>query len=134
MRLFLLAVVAVVLTGQVFAKGISTPVKKVKPVRKDLSLTGFIYPEDTGRDPFEALIDSQGMINIRLVRQEGDLILNGVIYDNDESKRLAVINNTLLKTGDYIGSYRIKEIMLSGVVLIKKGKELIIKMGGGNEK
>ncbi len=133
MRLVLSGIIALLLTGQVFDRGAFTPLEKADSA-KDSSLREFIYPEDAGRDPFEALIDSQGVIKIRLVRQEKDLILNGIIYDNDGSKRLAVINNTLLKTGDYIGSYRIKEIMLSEVVLIKKGKELIIKMGGGNEK
>lgn len=133
MKSILSVIMAFALTGQVFAKGSLKSLEKTSHF-KGSALRRFIYPEDLGRDPFEALINSQGVINIGLVRQEKDLILNGIIYDNDESKRLAVINNTVLKTGDYIGSYRIKKIMPSGVLLIKKGKEITIKIGGGNER
>ena len=95
---------------------------------------GFIYPEEMGRDPFEALVNSDGVVNLRLVRQEGDLKLNGIIYSDKPEERTAIINNEMLKEYDYIGAYKIESISSSEVVLIKKDKKIVLKMGGSDEK
>ena len=84
-------------------------------------------------DPFEPLINSEGILNVRLVRQAGDLNLNGIIYSNKEVDRVVIINNTLLKKNDYIGSYKVIQIERSRVVLLRKDKKVVLKMGGEDE-
>ena len=88
----------------------------------------FRYPKELERDPFEALINSQGVINARLIKQVGDLDLNGIIYSNDKQTRRAIINNLLLKEGDNIGSYIIQEIKPKQVILDKKGKQVVLNL------
>ena len=93
----------------------------------------FSYPGGGQRDPFSPLINSQGVLNIRLIRQEGDLQLNGIIYDNKETERIAIINNEPLRMDDCIGAYTIKEIHKGSVLLMKEGKTIELKMGGDDE-
>lgn len=90
----------------------------------------FIYPDlqDLERDPFEALINAEGVVNIRLVRQFGDLELNGILYSQNQEERIVIINNMPLKENDYIGSYKIEEINPSKVILNKKGKKVILNI------
>jgi hypothetical protein len=88
----------------------------------------FIYPEEFDRDPLEPLINSEGVINVKLVRQYGDLELNGIMYSSVESQSSAIINNTLVKRGDYIGTYKIEEIKRDSVVLNKKGKMISLEI------
>ena len=84
----------------------------------------FIYPDDYDRDPFEPLINAEGIINVKLVRQFGDLELNGIIYSEQEQDRCAIINNTLVKKDDFIGAYQVEEIEQTSVVLDRKGKKI----------
>lgn len=90
----------------------------------------FVYPDlrDLERDPFEALINAEGIVNVRLVRQFGDLELNGILYSQVQQDRIAVINNIPLKENDYIGAYKIEEIKQEEVILNKKGKKIIIRI------
>ncbi|MBN2121418.1 MAG: general secretion pathway protein GspB [Candidatus Omnitrophica bacterium] len=90
----------------------------------------FVYPDDDDfeRDPFEALINAEGIINVRLVRRAGDLKINGIIYSENEEQRRAIINNTLVKKDDYIGTYKVENIGPASVTLTIKGKETILKM------
>ena len=84
----------------------------------------FVYPDNYDRDPLEPLINAEGVVNVKLVRQYGDLELNGIMYSSVESGSSAIINNTLVKKGDYIGAYKVMEIKRDSVVLDKKGKTI----------
>ena len=84
----------------------------------------FIYPEEFDRDPFEPLINAEGVVNVRLVRQFGDLELNGIIYSAREEDRSAIINNTLVKKDDFIGAYKVEQIDKASVTLNRKGKTI----------
>ncbi len=88
----------------------------------------FIYPEDMGRDPFGPLIDKNGVLNIRLIRKQEDLVLNGIIYSDDAEGRIAVINNESFRVGDYIGNYKISKVKPSEVVVVKDGKKTVLTM------
>ena len=88
----------------------------------------FIYPEQFDRDPLEPLINSEGVINVKLVRQYGDLELNGIMYSPVESQSSAIINNTLVKKGDYIGAYKVEEIKRDSVILNKKDKTISLEI------
>jgi len=90
----------------------------------------FNYPKDLERDPFEPLINSQGVINARLVKRLGDLEINGIIYSEDKKARIVIINDVLLKESDYIGSYKIEEIRPGKVILNKMGEKVVLQMKG----
>jgi len=93
----------------------------------------FEYPSDAGRDPFDPLVNADGMVNIRLVRQDGDLSLHGVLYSPSRAERMAIINGEMLRESDCIGSYTIQTIAQDSVVLVKEGKEITLRMGGEND-
>jgi hypothetical protein len=84
----------------------------------------FVYPEEFDRDPFEPLINAEGIINVKLVRQFGDLELNGIIYSSEEADRRAIINNTLVKKDEFIGTYKVDQITADSVLLSRKGKQI----------
>ncbi len=87
----------------------------------------FIYPDDVFRDPFEALVSKNGDINIKLIKQRGRLYLNGIVYDETSSgSSFALINNNLVKAGDFIGRYKVKKIERYKVILEKEGKQVIL--------
>lgn len=89
---------------------------------------GFSYPEHTGRDPFQPLIDSKGVLNVKLIRSREDLMLNGIIYAEKKSERIAVINSESFRAGDIVGNYEIKDITPNKVVLIKGSKKTVLTM------
>lgn len=93
----------------------------------------FEYPKDLERDPFDALVDSNGVLNVRLVRQEGDLEISGLVYSEDESESIVIVNNEVLHEGDFLGSYLVKRILSNKVLLEKKGKIIELTMEGEDE-
>jgi hypothetical protein len=93
----------------------------------------FEYPRDLERDPFDALVNADGVLNVKLVRQEGDLVLNGVLFSPVREERVAIINGQMLKEKASIGSYEIAQIEKETVVLVKGDKEITLKMGGQDE-
>jgi len=93
----------------------------------------FEYPSDVDRDPFNPLVNADGMLNIQLVRRDGDLALNGVLYSPTREQRMAIINGEMLKEDDHIGSYTIETIAQDSVVLVKEDKKITLRMGGEDE-
>ncbi len=88
----------------------------------------FIYPEYSGRDPFQPLIDEKGALNIRLIQNKEDLVLNGIIYSQEEGESIAILNSEPFREGAVIGNYSLEKIKPNKVILIKGGKEIILKM------
>ena len=83
----------------------------------------FVYPKDVEREPFEALIDPSGTLNVKMVRQEGDLKLTGIVYGGN-TPDVVVINNEVFYEGDIIGVYQIKTIASDRVRLQSQEKEI----------
>lgn len=93
----------------------------------------FEYPTDLERDPFDALIDANGVLNVRLIRAEADMKITGLVYSDDSAERIVIINNEVLRENGVIGAYTVKKILPNRVVLQKNDKEVILKMGGSDE-
>lgn len=93
----------------------------------------FEYPREIERDPFDALVDSNGVLNVRLVRAEGDLEISGLVYSENSSERIVIINHEVLHENDFFGSYQVKQILTNKVILIKKGKTIELTMEGEDE-
>lgn len=92
--------------------------------------TAFVYPDDLERDPFDPLVDSNGVVNLRLVRAEGDLKINGLVYSDEDMDRMVIINNEVLYENDIIGDYRIQHILPNKVILQRGNKEIELTMEG----
>ena len=95
--------------------------------------TDFEYPLDLERNPFDALVDKNGVINVKLVRAEGDLKINGLMYSDDPLDRIVIVNNEILHEKDIVGNYFIKRILPDRVIFDKKGKRIVLKMEEENE-
>lgn len=93
----------------------------------------FEYPENLERDPFDALVDSNGVLNVRLVRQEGDLEISGLVYSENSAERIVIVNHEVLREGDIFGAYLVKQILSNKVILEKKGKIIELNMEGDDE-
>jgi len=83
----------------------------------------FVYPSDVEREPFESLVDKTGMLSVKMVRQEGDLKLTGIVYGGN-TPDVVVINNEVFYEGDIIGVYQIKKILSDRVALKSPEKEI----------
>lgn len=93
----------------------------------------FDYPEQLDRDPFDALVDSNGVLNVKLVRQEGDLEISGLVYSENSAERIVIVNHEVLREGDIFGAYLVKQILSNKVILEKKGKIIELNMEGDDE-
>ena len=83
----------------------------------------FVYPKDIEREPFESLVDPAGMLNVKMVRQEGDLKLTGIVYGGN-TPDVVVINNEVFYEGDIIGVYQVKTIAPDRVKLKSEAREI----------
>ncbi len=81
------------------------------------------------RDPFIPLVTPEGrLIQPALSRGEGDVRLEGLIYDENGSS-LAIINGAVAGVGDSVRGYRVIKIAENKVTLMKDGelKELLLQ-------
>jgi hypothetical protein len=87
----------------------------------------FVYDDHGKRDPFWRLVNAQGVIvnfekdNATTSSSSDNMALEGIVYE-DGGGSVAMINGTIVKVGDAIGSYVVQEIAPHKVIL-KKGEE-----------
>ena len=75
-----------------------------------------------GRDPFIDLVTPDGrMINLEPSEKETKIVLGGIIYDKN-GPSYAIINNQVVRTGDYIAGYSVFRIEQKKVILLKDSK------------
>jgi len=105
--------------------------KIVKRSRKDIKYTGFEAKTDPFMPPAQVaklLEKPEKMIGFELEKpvELPNIELQGIIG----SKKMpqAIISGSVMKVGDYIEDFQIKEISKNGVLLFLKGKEYMIKM------
>ncbi len=94
--------------------------------------SSFVYDDHGKRDPFLALVDSNGFIityedNLLLT----DLVLEGIILGEDDNTNLAIINGKVLKKGDKIGPFIVLDISAKSVLLGKGKQRFDLKLKKG---
>jgi hypothetical protein len=94
-----------------------------KSAESEAKKSKFVYPKDVMREPFESLVDASGTLNVKMVRQEGDLKLTGIVYGGN-TPDVVVINNEVFYEGDIIGVYQVKKISPDRVRLMSAEKEI----------
>jgi type II secretory pathway component PulC len=92
-----------------------------------LAQEGYQYPYSAlkERDPFRPLISDNGDILIREKREQGNFLIQGIIYSGQEST--VVINNEIYTAGDIIDGYTIKKIEPYEVIFDKDGIESVVQ-------
>jgi len=85
----------------------------------------FVYDAQNRRDPFLALVSPDGYIlNLGFEIESSDLKVEGIIYD-PHSESLAIVNGKVVKSGDFIGSFKIKQIEKDAVTFLSDDEEVI---------
>lgn len=93
-----------------------------------LGQSDFVYDSKGKRDPFMALVTSQGyIINVEEELFASDMNLEGVIFDA-QGQSLAIINGKVVKAGDNIGGYTVIEISQTKVELTKGIEKYILEL------
>ncbi len=105
--------------------------KAAKRVRTEIKYTGF----EAKRNPFAppkkvakmlAKPDKiEGFEKIETVKIP-KIDVQGIIWSKIMPQ--VIINGSVMKTGDYIQEFQIKEITRKGIILFHKGKEYLMKM------
>jgi len=89
----------------------------------------FTYEDKGRRDPLRPLVDNKGryLLSAELHYSSGELDLFGILWDprGDSS---ALINNEVVKVGESISGFIIKDITEDSVTVSKDGKEHLIKV------
>jgi hypothetical protein len=123
-----------------FAQEDESTVKKVKTSkrkkrdRNDIRYTGF----DAKKDPFsppakvvQMLETPEKIPGAEIVAKDIKLPkidLQGIIWSKRSPQ--VIVNNGVMKVGDYIEDFQIKEIRRSGIILFFKGNDYFIKAQG----
>lgn len=89
----------------------------------------FIYDSHEKRNPFLALIGTDGRILEPRInkKRDGAINLEGIIYDHGSSS-YAVINGEVVKVGEAVGDYQLIRIEPQKIILSKEGKELEVEL------
>lgn len=115
--------------GKDVAKDVAKDLKKEKP-RSEIKYTGF----DSKRDPFSPpemvvkLLEKPDNLlgeaakNIKLPKIE----LQGIIWSKNTPQ--VIVNGGVMKVGEFIEEFEIKEIQRTGIVLFYKGNDYFVKM------
>ncbi|TAN59983.1 hypothetical protein EPN16_06145 [bacterium] len=123
----ILSVIIFFARGRGLPAGARAPAKRAEgiPVKE----AEFIYDAREKRNPFMALIGSDGRIlEPRISRKrDGVIDLEGIIYDSGSSS-YAVINGEIVKAGEAAGDYQLIRIEPQKIILSKEGKELEVEL------
>ena len=94
----------------------------------------FIYDDKARRDPFLPLVDERGRYHLdtELPYSSDELNLSGILWD-PQGKSSALINEQIVKTGESIYGFTIKNITKDSVTLSKDAKEYILRLSEEKE-
>ena len=118
-RILIMAVIGIVFAG--FAQTLAAKeLVEGKP---------FVYNDAGKRDPFWPLVSETGAI-LRYdesALSASDMTLMGVLTGSD-NKRVAVINGTIVKEGDMLGTFKVKRVASAFVVLDNGQEEIQLRL------
>ncbi len=84
----------------------------------------FTYSDHDKRDPFWSLLGNRGTIlNFDKDIYASDMVLEGVLLE-PTGDSVAIINGNIVKIGDKVGFFIVKEIQVN-MVILEKGQEII---------
>lgn len=111
----------------VFAAAIM-PVTGAAEETKPLVNSEFVYNDHGKRDPFWTLLGHRGAIlNYDNDIQASEMSLEGIMVE-PEGDSVAIINGNIVKLGDKVGFFIIREIRPNEVVLQKNKETITLKL------
>ncbi|MFC1698534.1 hypothetical protein ACFL1I_01075 [Candidatus Omnitrophota bacterium] len=112
-QIVLLLISLLVTTGFIFAQGQGA----------------FIYDDKGRRDPFFALVDQHGRYRSgqEVSYYSENLNLSGILWD-PRGASSAVINGEVVKLGDPVAGFVLKEVTENSITVSKDGQEYVIRL------
>ena len=94
----------------------------------------FKYDPKNGRDPFRPLVDKDGNIlpELRPVAANVELTLEGIVWSKSGDS-YAIVGGSVVRAGDLLGDYKVKNIEKTKVILERGGEESVINLRGEEE-
>lgn len=96
----------------------------------DCFCQNFKYDSKGRRDPFTPLVTNDGRFTSTIMEDNigiEEINLEGIILDTKEGN-MAIINDTVVKAGERIGSFEVIDIMNEKVILQRGNREFIINL------
>lgn len=89
----------------------------------------FNYDDKGKRDPFVSLVDDNGyyLLETELLYSSSELQLSGILWD-PQGRSSALINNQVVKVGETIYGFTIKDITKEAVVISNGNQEFILRV------
>lgn len=95
----------------------------------------FKYDPKGRRNPFIPIVTSDGKF-LKLESEEDisnkELVLQGIIYDKS-GLSFAIVNGTVVKTGDMVEGYQVLKIDKNKIIFIKDGQLSEVRLKKGDE-
>ncbi|MDD5073123.1 MAG: hypothetical protein PHX64_01440 [Candidatus Omnitrophica bacterium] len=94
----------------------------------------FKYDPKNKRDPFRPLVDRDGNIlpEMRAVTANVELTLEGIVWSRNGDS-YAIVGGSVVRAGDILGDYKVKNIEKTRVILERDGEESVINLRGEEE-
>ena len=92
------------------------------------------YDAKDKRDPFRPLVDRDGNIlpEVRPVTANVELNLEGIVWSRSGDS-YAIVGGSVVRAGDILGDYKVKNIEKTRVILDRGGEESVINLRGEEE-
>ena len=89
----------------------------------------FIYDDKGRRDPFRPLVDEDGryLLEADVVYSSDELNLSGILWD-PRGRSSCLINDQIVRVGEFIYGFTVKNITKDSVTISKNGKEYILRL------
>ncbi len=94
----------------------------------------FVYIDKGRRDPFIPLVAQDGryLSDSEELISSDELNLSGILWD-PKGRSSCLINNQIIKLGESIYGFKIKNIAKDSVIVSKEGEEYIIRLSTEGE-
>jgi type II secretory pathway component PulC len=99
-----------------------------------LGSENFKYDMKNKRDPFRPLVDKDGNIlpEARPAAAAVELNLEGIVWSRNGDS-YAIVGGSVVRAGDILGDYKVKNIEKTRVILDRGGQESVINLRGEEE-
>jgi len=94
----------------------------------------FRYDSKNKRDPFRPLVDRNGNIlpEAKPAAANVELHLEGIVW-SAKGDSYAILGGMVVRTGDFLGDYKVKAVEKTKVILDRNGEISVINLGSEEE-
>ena len=87
----------------------------------------YVYDDKAKRNPFLPLVTEDGRIIKLEEEKSSELRLEGIIYD-ELGLSYAIVNQAVVKIGDWVGDYQVFKIEKNKVTFLKEGQPKVVEL------